>query len=152
MSIVSMQAFAYISMWGIYSSLVSSSGLLPPSSLSSAIPRVFLMNLCRSMLLRHPVGFDGYLAGISLSSCTLFSVANIGADMLRIPLCLIEHVGILHISMFASSTQFVWFLVYVSAMQNVSPARCSRFVNCRHLCENRIRPKSQCSGVIIIIK
>ena len=108
-SIVSMQAFAYISMWGIYSSLVSSSGLLPPSSLSSAIPRVFLMNLCRYMLLRHPVGFDGYLAGISLSSCTLFSVANIGADMLRIPLCLIEHVGILHISMFASSTQFVWF-------------------------------------------
>ena len=43
-------------------------------------------------------------------------------------------------------------LVYVSAMQNVSPARCSRFVNCRHLCENRIRPKSQSSGVIIIIK
>ena len=107
MSIVSMQAFAYISMWGIYSSLVSSSGLLPPSSLSSAIPRVFLMNLCRSMLLRHPVGFDGYLAGISLPICTLFSFVNIGAGMLRIPLCLIEHVGVLQKS---ARAQFVCFL------------------------------------------
>jgi len=80
---------------GVYSPLVSIRGLLPPTSLSSAIPCVFLMNLCSPMFLRHPVGFDGYLAGISLSSCTLFSFVNIGADMLRIPLCLIEHVGIL---------------------------------------------------------
>ena len=94
---------------GVYSPHVSIRGLLPPSSLSSAIPYVFLMNLCRPMFLRHPVGFDGYLAGISLPICTLFSFVNIGACMLRIPLCLIEHVGILHISMFASSTQFVWF-------------------------------------------
>ena len=43
-------------------------------------------------------------------------------------------------------------LVYVSAMQNVSPVRCSPFVNCRHLCENRIRPKSQIFWIIIIIK
>ena len=110
MSLVSMKAFAYISMWGIYSPLVSSSGLLPTSSLSSTIPRVFLMSLCRSMFLRHPVGFDGYLAGISLPSCTLFSFVNIGADMLRIPLCLIEHVGILQkISMIVSLAQFVCF-------------------------------------------
>ena len=44
------------------------------------------------------------------------------------------------------------FFVYVSAMQNASSARCSPFVNCRHLCENRIRSKSQSSVVIIIFK
>ena len=95
-SLVSMKTSAYLSStWAIYSPLVSISGLLPPSSLSSAIPYVFLMNLCRPMFLRHPVGFDGYLAGISLPICTLFSFVNIGACMLRIPLCLIEHVGVL---------------------------------------------------------
>ena len=44
------------------------------------------------------------------------------------------------------------FFVYVSAMQNASSARCSPFVNCRHLCENRIRSKSQSSVVILIFK
>ena len=90
------------------------SSCIDPWSLTSKLvvvgdPSCVSHEFVQPMFLRHPVGFDGYLAGISLSSCTLFSVANIGVDMLRIPLCLIEHVGILHISMFASSTQFVWF-------------------------------------------
>ena len=151
-SLVSMKAFAYISMWGytllMYRSVVS--------YLQARCRRRSLM--CFSWICAAPCSCDIQLDLMATSPVFHYPSAPFSRLWTSVLACC-EYPCVLLNTLVSYKNQhdcvactICVFFVYVSAMQNASSARCSPFVNCRHLCENRIRSKSQSSVVIIIFK
>ena len=127
-----------------------------PSPTSNLLVLDDLMNLYRSMFLRQPLGSVGCLAGVCIAhfnvQCTFFSIVKIGVYMLRVPLYLAGHVGILQICLFCVECTGLLLLVYASPVQKTWRRPDGYHLGFAAIILNKseILSKTQCIWLIII--